>query len=318
MPVIPFDPLAPVPGPRYPGSAQFQLLGKGRVRVCTGARIHFGFLSLPGATDPYWLDVSSQPTLPARRYGGAGLMIPKPGFSLLAEPSSHWEFQGQPNNRLIDYAQRLCQFLEGKGCHLPARKITIEESLPFHSGLGAGTQLALAVGKALLLSWELDMRAIDLALVLERGKRSAIGIHGFDVGGLIVEGGKLSQEIAPLVAHLEWPREWPIHLDFPLEEPGVHGEQESEVFQTLAMGDRNQEILEANSRNVLLGILPAVAQRNLAAARKFVRDMNTRTGQVFEQFNGEAVNRGKNSTKPIPSGLEYCGQSSWGPAQFYF
>ena len=49
-------------------------------------------------------------------------------------------------------------------------------ALPSHAGLGSGTQLALAVGRAFCTAFELDLESRQLATLLGRGLRSGIGI----------------------------------------------------------------------------------------------------------------------------------------------
>ena len=60
-------------------------------RIRTAARLHFGLLALPDGNPPrgFWPDRIGGLTLPARWFGGVGLMVQEPGIALTAEPASH-------------------------------------------------------------------------------------------------------------------------------------------------------------------------------------------------------------------------------------
>jgi predicted sugar kinase len=61
-----------------------------------------------------------------------------------------------------------------------------------------------------------------------------------------------------------------------------------------------------------LGILPAIVSKDLEAVRKYIFDMNMRTGRVFEPFEGKEE-IAKSGSKEL---ADFCGQSSWGPVKF--
>ncbi len=308
-----FDPLAPAIFPRYPGASDFQRISKGKVRVTTGSRLHFGFLNLTPNNIPFWHDLYGNPTLPVRRFGGIGLMIPKPGISIIAEISNSWSFEGGHVQRVEECAIKLQAYCEKNNHRIKPCRVIVEKSAPHHVGLGTGTQLALAVGKSLLLANGFDMPTKELGPVLGRGNRSAIGLYGFDHGGLIVEGGKTKDDkISPLISNLPWPKDWQIELQYDSEKPGVHGVEEVNAFKEIMNAPNDSELLSANPRNALLGILPAVVSEDLDAVKKFIFDMNMRTGRVFEPFEGEDKKGGPGSKELF----DFCGQSSWGPVKF--
>lgn len=310
MPIHLFDPLEPAIFPRYVGASDFQLISQGKVRVTTGSRLHFGFLNLTPNNIPYWNDLNGAPTLPVRRFGGIGLMIPKPGISVLAEISNSWCYEGGHGQRVEECALMMQAHCQNINIRLKPCKVIVEKSASHHVGLGTGTQLALAVGKSLLLANGFNMPTKELGLVLGRGNRSAIGLYGFDHGGLIVEGGKTKEDkISPLVSNLPWPSDWQIELHYESETPGVHGVEEVNAFKEIMNASKDNELLSANSRNALLGILPAIVSKDLEAVRKFIFDMNMRTGRMFEPFE-EKENLGSKGL------FDYCGQSSWGPVKF--
>ncbi len=70
-------------------------------------------------------------------------------------------------------------------------EIIVESAIPQAVGLGSWTQLLLALARALFMLEEIDSipSAMQLALALQRGGTSGIGIAAFDRGGFIVDGG---------------------------------------------------------------------------------------------------------------------------------
>ena len=177
-------------------------------RVTAPSRLHFGLLSLPVVGSGRWPGIDGNPGLPARQFGGVGLMVDRPGLVVRVEPANEWSATGPLAERTLGFA---CQFV---------RTLPMDEQKPFrviiehapveHTGLGVGTQLGLAVAKAIATEvGNGDWPATELALRVQRGERSAIGVHGFDRGGLIVEAGKHPGEaVSPLVVHAEFPADW--------------------------------------------------------------------------------------------------------------
>src|SRR6201999_4402051 len=88
--------------------------------------------------------------------------------------------------------------------------IDVHRALPAHSGLGSGTQLALAIARAIAEIYEIDADPPALARAVGRAQRSAIGTWTFAGGGLVVEGGRRRDrdESGPLIARLAFPESW--------------------------------------------------------------------------------------------------------------
>src|SRR4051794_17718295 len=162
------------------------------MQVETGSRLHFGLISLDEGRR--WADRAGRLTLPARRFGGAGLMIDAPGVAVRVEPGRDWCAEGPLAGRALEIARLVASRLPGE-----PRRVVVERAAPEHSGLGTGTQLALAVARALSLSWGRDESVAELARLTGRGRRSGAGVHGFSRGGFLVDGGKGDRTtLAPL------------------------------------------------------------------------------------------------------------------------
>ena len=159
-------------------------------RVRTASRLHFGLLSLAGQTQA-WPDARGRALLPARSFGGVGLMVDRPGVEVSAAPAEEWSAEGPLAGRALEFARRFARsWRDETGEEVPPRRLVVGRSAPEHAGLGTGTQLGLAVGRLLASACGLAMSAPELARRVGRGGRSALGVHGFERGGLLVEAGK--------------------------------------------------------------------------------------------------------------------------------
>ena len=112
--------------------------------------------------------------------------------------------------------------------------------MPHHAGLGAGTQLGLAVARAMAIAaGHEDWDAPELARRVGRGLRSGVGVHGFGRGGFLVEAGKRSQEcLAPLITRVDFPESWRVVLVLSLGCSPWHGTEEQQAFRQLAGEER--------------------------------------------------------------------------------
>ena len=115
------------------------------------ARLHLGFLDLDGSL--------------GRRFGSLGLTIDDIATKIIVHRADHINVSGDETGRVLDYAKKFCE-RKGltSGCH-----IEVIEQILNHSGLGSGTQLALAIGTAIAKLYELNCTSIEVAAILNRG-----------------------------------------------------------------------------------------------------------------------------------------------------
>jgi len=260
------------------------------VRVTTGSRLHFGLLSR-GADGP-------------RRFGGAGLMLEQPSLRVTATPAARWSFEGPLRERVAVVAAGFT----------PAH-VVVEEAPPEHVGLGTGTQLALAVARALSGA---DVAVSELAQRVGRGLRSGLGVHGFAHGGFLVDGGKRDEDgVAPLIVRMDFPSAWRIVLARPASLVGRHGDEERRAFADLAV--RQTSSTDLLCRLVLLGMLPALAEADEAAFGDVLYEFNRRVGEAFAPVQGGPY-AGAEVADLVEwfrqRGVRGVGQSSWGPTVF--
>ncbi len=274
-------------------------------RVETGSRLHFGLLRPPAAAA----------ATGGRAFGGCGLMVESPAVRVGVEPAANWAAHGPSAERALAFARRYVQSLPA--AEQVAHRVIVEACPPEHRGLGTGTQLALAVASALARSLSRpEESAVDLARRVGRGARSALGVHGFARGGFLVDGGKRDPEsVAPLVARMDFPPEWRIVLFTPPVAAPWHGERERAAFAALSGAPAD----DALCRLALLGMLPALAEHDLAAFGEALYEFNRRAGEPFQQVQG-----GPYASREVEGligwlrgqGARGVGQSSWGPTVF--
>jgi len=277
------------------------------IRIRTPSRLHFGLLARgPSAI---------------RQFGGVGLMIDAPGIELIAEPASWWSVEGPLAIRVEPLVAQLRDRMRQSGVTLPPARIRIVRAPREHVGLGVGTQLSLAVARVVLELAGVTEPAVDqLARLTGRGYRSGIGLHGFQHGGLIVDGGrKRETEVPPLLARVSFPENWSILIVQPPGPSGLHGPDEVRAFADLP--PIAQDVTDQLCRLLLLGILPAVIERDLPAFGAALSELQACVGACFAPAQGGIY------TSPTAAtiveelkmlGFVGVGQSSWGPSLYAF
>lgn len=265
------------------------------------ARLHFGVLDLGGRL--------------GRHFGGLGAAIPCPSLLLEAAPAAHLSAKGPDAERAIEFARRFLAF-HGR---LETGRLVIHKAIPGHAGLGSGTQLGLAVARALAEVHDLPTDPIELARAVARGKRSAIGTWTFALGGFIVEGGRRlgTDGIAPLLARFEVPSSWRCVVAVPPGPRGLSGEAETAAFEQLP-APANQEV-ERVSHLVLMQLLPALVEADLPSFGDALSAVQRITGAWFAGQQGGIFAPGPTQQLVADMaswGAAGVGQSSWGPAVY--
>ena len=272
------------------------------IEVTTPSRLHFGMFSF-GRID-------------VRQFGGVGVMIDRPGVHLRITPAAKFAAVGPMLQRTAAVVDRLtnCWRLDAP----PACQIEILNSPPEHAGLGTGTQLELAVTAGLNAFRGGDpLSAAQLAQLSGRGARSAIGTHGFLLGGLLMESGKLPGEvISPLEKRLVLPDVWRFVL-IVLPGAGLAGEAERRAFSSLPSVP--PEVTDQLRAEVARQMLPAALDGQFDRFGESLYRFNRQAGKCFAASQG-----GPYATTQIADlierlrgeGVRGVGQTSWGPSVF--
>jgi beta-ribofuranosylaminobenzene 5'-phosphate synthase len=271
------------------------------VTVTTGARLHFGFLD-PSGRGP-------------RPFGSFGLALDWPRTMLQLRRADAFKAEGAERHRALTYLRR---FVDDSGAR-DAYALHIEEAIPPHSGLGSGTQLALAVGAALAALKGLPLDLNTIAAGADRGKRSGIGIGTFAQGGVVLDGGPGAGTLPPMLDRLPFPPQWRVLLILDGTGIGLHGASETAAFASLP--EFPQSKTAELCRRVLLGALPALAEHDFQTFTAAIGALQAEMGAYYASLQGGAyVNPLVASTLDWLGslGLAGIGQSSWGPTGFAF
>ena len=246
-------------------------------------------------------------------------MVRRPDIALRVELSEGFQAHGPMAQRAVEFAQRFSQRCGGD---IDGVRMHITRAPRAHSGLGTGTQLAMAVAKAMAAMIDCDDWSpgspAQLAAMVDRGQRSAIGAYGFFHGGLIVEGGKPdAHNLAPMLMRHPFCQDWRIVLICPDNLEGLSGRRESQAFEQMpAISDQATEKM---CRLVLLGLMPAAIEEDLTCFSQALFELQQIVGQCFIQQQGGLY------ADPVLTdivqfvrnlGIEGVGQSSWGPTLY--
>ena len=271
------------------------------VYVEAPARLHFGVIDLRGEL--------------GRWFGGIGAAAPAPTLLVSAGAADTLEVEGADADRAAGFARR---FLSGSGIDGGAR-LRVHRTLPPHAGLGSGTQLALAVARALAELHGVTADAPTLARIVGRAQRSAIGTWAFAGGGLVLEGGRRRghDEVAPLLARLPFPPTWRCIVAVPASTPGISGHEEDAAFAR--MPPPPERDAERVAHLVLMALLPAVADGDLATFGAALSAIQAINGRWFAPVQGGTFAPGASEElvrRMADWGASGVGQSSWGPAVY--
>jgi beta-ribofuranosylaminobenzene 5'-phosphate synthase len=280
------------------------------ITVDTPARLHLGFIDPNGSL--------------GRAFGSVGLCIDGHGTRLSARKSARSSIDGHVSDdqrtrisRYIDELQRAF----GSSQHIHIEMLDTPRA---HTGLGSGTQLALAVGAAFTHVAGIEASTAEISHILGRGARSGIGIHGFDHGGLIVDGGRAidgshATAVPPLLARHAFPDDWRVLLIDDTSRQGLHGDEERRGLAALAPFPA--PLAAHLSHLVLMRFLPAVAEQDFGVFARAISDLQQTIGEYFAPVQGgvfasPAVARALDAVAADQqAGI---GQTSWGPVGFAF
>lgn len=273
------------------------------VCVTAPARLHFGLFSF-GRKE-------------GRNYGGVGAMIEEPALQLRVRPGRELTCRGPLADRAKEFAVRWAKTARHAGslrC-----QIEVQRAPPNHTGLGVGTQLALAVAAALnALFGASDRSAEALALRVGRGLRSGVGIYGFRLGGLIFDDGKLpGQKVGSLADRVALPGDWRFVLARPSRGGGMYGEKEEHAFASIpAVADAVTEQLRREAFDVMR---PAARQGDFDRFGDSIYRYSRLAGECYASLQGGPY-AGPLATEIVSRmrqlGVRGVGQSSWGATIF--
>ncbi len=274
------------------------------LQIATGARLHFGLLDT------------------APPFGGLGMMVDRPETVLRFEPAERLNLDETLRGRGLPIAERLKEHLKLDA--LPAVRVHVVKSAPAHCGYGSGTQLSLAIAEGLCRAIRTEIAPAVLAgQIALRGKRSAVGIHGYFGGGLIFEQHARDQappaaaSINPVASRVPVPSPWRVVLARPRNAAAaVSGDRETHEFSKL---QPNCECRRRLTKLIEHDILPAARGGDFQGFATALSQYNHDSGLLFAAVQGGPYN-GRDVTDLIARIRSFggvgVGQSSWGPGVF--
>ncbi len=282
-----------------------------RVVVETPSRIHMTLTDLAGDC--------------GRVDGGVGVALADPSIVVEAERGEELSVRGENADRARAAAEAVMERFD-----LGGAEITIRHCYKQHVGLGGGTQLAMAVGKALCELYGRTASAREIAAAVGRGGTSGIGVAAFERGGFIVDGGhsfgpgkekvdfrpssaSLGVPPPPVILQASLPESWTFLLAMPDIPKGAHGRRELDVFGTFCPVPRD-EVAEL-CREILVRMIPAVLEEDLdgfGAAVNRVQELGFKRVEVGLQH--PLVRRLMEAMRS--AGAAGAGLSSFGPTVY--
>jgi len=276
------------------------------VRGCTvsaPARLHLGFLDLNGGL--------------GRRYGSIGLALDQPSTEVHVARAETTSASGPERERALTVLRRCSEALSLTGDYA----VEVRRAIPAHAGLGSGTQLALAIGLALMRIEGLSLTAQQIGDLAGRGARSAIGMAAFEGGGFIVDGGRGAVDAPPpVLIQMPFPEAWRVLLVLDPGAQGAHGDRETNAFA--ALPPFPEQLADRLCRLVLMQLVPALMETDIAAFGTALTQIQGIVGGHFAAAQG-----GSPWTSPAVGallkqaaalGATGIGQTSWGPTGFGF
>jgi beta-RFAP synthase len=270
------------------------------VQVEAPARLHLGFIDVSGSL--------------GRRFGSLGLTLEEFSTVLSLRRAESFDAQGPDAQRASEYLRRLLDD------HDPPTSVAlrVHQAIPEHVGLGSGTQLALAVGKAFSALFELPVSVAALAARLDRGARSGIGIGAFEEGGFVVDAGRgAAGAHPPVISRMPFPGSWRVLLVFDRAERGLFGEAERAAFRALQAFPQQRAAHLAHL--VLMRLMPALVEEDFASFSGAIGEIQRAVGDYFAAAQG-----GRFTSRAVAQvlgwleakGIGGVGQTSWGPTGF--
>lgn len=257
-----------------------------------------------------------------RIYGTLGFTLDYPRTLVTVKPSNEIIVKGEDSENAKKYTQKFLELFNISG----GADILVEEAIPKHLGMGSQTALALAIGTGLSKIYGIEGISVEeLALKLGRGTVTALGTYGFKLGGIILDGGYLTnmkgKMVPPLLFRQDIPENWFFVVCIPNSPiPKILEIKEDEDAVLDNLKPMKKEVSAELSRILLMQILPSFVEKDLVAFGKAITRFNGKLGGFWSDFQDDATYCDtivENGIKlMIDNGAPGGCQTCWGPT-FY-
>lgn len=290
-------------------------LNERRVIIETPSRLHLGLIDMNGTS--------------GRVDGGIGIALEEPRLLLEARFAGEIAVKGGDEwcrDTVLSVARNVLDQLKIHG----GIEFTIRNLFRQHTGLGSGTQVALATARVICELYKRPHTSRQLAILTGRGGTSGIGTGAFELGGFLIDGGHnfgqgkdktifspsgSSRGVRPahVIVHHDFPADWNILLAIPNLPPGASGVQEQDIFSRYC--PILQEDVREISHEILMHMIPGIVEHDI--------DLFARAVNRVQHLGFKAVELGLQH-KDIPvllrvmrdAGAACSGMSSFGPTLF--
>ncbi len=250
------------------------------MRIQTPSRLHITLIDLNGSY--------------GRIDGGIGITLADPSFILEAVPADSGitlEFaknipDGPEKQACISKVTAAAEKATARYAPETGYHFTVYKLYPAHSGLGSGTQMSLATAKLIAELSGPHPASIELAALVGRGGTSGIGVHAFDLGGFIADGGHSLKEKknflpssvstaspALLLGRYPFPEDWGVLLAVPSFGNRYNGAAEKNIFQTYCPVPKTD--VEQVSHLVFMNLIPFLIEHDIEAFGRALDQIQT-------------------------------------------
>ncbi len=271
------------------------------MRIITPSRLHFGFIDPVGRS--------------GRIYGSMGVALSYPNWELVFSHAEEFAIYGE-GSEVEDKVLEIVRKIEDEYGVNVRLKIEIVSAVPLHKGLGAGTQLSLAVTEGILKMLRLPGDRETVVKISGRGKRSGVGIASYFDGGFNLDSGrKVGSSVLPLsIFHFNFPDNWKFLVVLPSLNLNIHGKVEDSKI-----GEVSDEGAEKVSLLVLMNLLPSLIERDIAVFGESITSIQKMVGKMFLRPQGGVFAHPVCEALidfMVENGAYGAGQSSWGPVVY--
>lgn len=272
------------------------------VEIVTGSRLHFGLIC--GTPQTGW------------RFGGVGVMLRQPSWQIAFNKTGasldQISASEETTSRVAEFLQKIRMTLP-----LPAVQVSVKSEVPFHTGLGGGTQLGLALAAAAkLLANNRDVHnPFELAELAQRAERSAIGTVGFRDGGFLIDHGLSNSESEPReVRRIAMPESWRFVLVRPVSAQGLCGDRERSFFNQRAI--MSESLVESLVKQIDNCLVPSIQNDRFEEFATGLESYGNSVGQFYASEQGDVFAHPvirKLVARLRVVDIHGSAQSSWGP-----
>jgi len=299
-----------------------------KVIIETPSRLHLTLIDLNGEG--------------GRIDGGVGITLDDPRFLIeakIAEKTDVFGLGGSPNFVVVhtpsacldEEKDHIVRATNKMLNHLGIRtgvEFRVRNDYPMHVGLGSGTQMSIAAGKAVSELFGRKFSIREIARIVGRGGTSGIGTAAFEGGGFILDAGHSFGEVGekkdympssasnasppPLIVRYDFPEDWKIVLAIP-DIKGSHGDREIDIFRRFCPID-TKDVREL-SHLILLKMIPSLLEKDIESFGEAVNRIQ-RTGFKKVEVGLQPAFINELMESMLDLGAYGVGLSSFGPTVY--